>query len=254
MVELKTPAEIDAMRAAGRIVARALAAVRERAAPGVRLCDLDETAAKVIADAGAEPLFHNYQPDWAPIPFPATICAGVNNAVLHGIPTDQRLNDGDVVSVDCGARLAGWCGDAATTFVVGAADPADTALIAAGERALNAGIKAARPGNTLGDVSAAIADSARGAGYGILDDHGGHGIGRTMHETPYVPNEGRAGRGMKLRAGMVVAVEPVLTRGGDAAWTAPDGWTVHVADGSHGTHSEHTVAVTEKGPRVLTHQ
>ncbi|MBB4935216.1 methionyl aminopeptidase [Lipingzhangella halophila] len=254
MVELKTPGEIDAMRAAGRIVARALAAVRERAAPGVQLRELDETAAKVIADAGAEPLFLGYHPDWAPIPFPGTICASVNDAVLHGIPTDLRLRDGDLVSVDCGARLHGWCGDAATTFVVGTAGPADTALIEAGERALRAGIKAARPGNTIGDIAAAIAGVARGAGYGILDDQGGHGIGHEMHEAPYVPNEGRAGRGMKLRPGLVVAIEPVLTGGDDAAWTAPDGWTVHAADGSRSTHCEHTVAVTTSGPRVLTLQ
>ncbi len=254
MVELKTPAEIDAMRAAGRIVAQALAAVRERAAAGVPLRELDATAAKVIAAAGAEPLFLGYHPGWAPIPFPATICASVNDAVLHGIPTDQQLHDGDVVSVDCGARLRGWCGDAATSFVVGNADPADTALIDVGERALRAGIEAVRPGTTVGDVAAAIAERARGAGYGILEDHGGHGIGRAMHEPPHMPNEGRPGRGMKLREGMVVAIEPVLTRRGDAAWTAPDGWTVHAADGSRATHCEHTVAVTKRGPRVLTRQ
>ncbi|GAA3740806.1 methionyl aminopeptidase [Spinactinospora alkalitolerans] len=252
MVELKTPAEIEAMRAAGRIVARALDAVRAHAAAGVRVRELDEVAAKVIADAGAEPLFLGHHPSGAPAPFPDTVCASLNDAVAHGVPTDERIEDGDVVSIDCGARLRGWCADAATTFIAGAADPADAAMIAATDRALRAGIEAARPGRTIGDVSEAIGGAARGAGYGMLADHGGHGIGRVMHEAPHVPNEGRGGRGMRLRPGLVLALEPMLTRGGDAYRIAPDGWTVRTADGSRAAHSEHTVAITADGPLVLT--
>ncbi|MBB6174102.1 methionyl aminopeptidase [Nocardiopsis mwathae] len=251
MVELKTPTEIEAMREAGRIVARALAAVRGHAEPGVLLGDLDDLAKQVVTDAGAEPLFLGHLPTWAPTPFPGAICASVNDAVLHGIPTG-RLGDGDLVSIDCGARLEGWCGDAAITFTVGQADPADTALIAATDRALSAGIDAARPGATLGDVAAAIGAVARDAGYGSVDDHGGHGIGRDMHEPPYVPNEGRPGRGMRLRPGLVIALEPIFTRGGGAYRNDPDGWTVRTLDGSRGAHIEHTVAVTEGGPKVLT--
>ncbi|ASU81964.1 methionine aminopeptidase [Nocardiopsis gilva YIM 90087] len=252
MVELKTPSEIEAMREAGRIVAQALDAVREHAAPGVPMAELDALARRVITDAGAEPLFLGYHPDWAPTPFPGTICASVNDAVVHGVPNGGRLRDGDVVSIDCGARLRGWCGDAAITFTVGRGDPADTALIAETERALSAGIEAARPGATLGDVSAAIGHVTRDAGYGAVADHGGHGIGRTMHEAPFVSNDGRGGRGMRLRPGLVLALEPMLTRGSGAYRTDADGWTVRTLDGSRAAHSEHTVAVTEDGPMVLT--
>lgn len=253
MVELKTPTEIEQMRAAGRVVGRALAAVRRHAAVGVPVRELDEVAAKVIADAGAEPLFLGYRPPWAPVaPFPATICASVNDVVVHGIPTGERLRDGDVVSVDCGARLRGWCGDAAVSFIVGTADPADEALVAATDRALQAGIAAAQVGARLGDVSHAIAGAARAAGFPLLADHGGHGIGRAMHEDPYVPNEGTAGRGLRLRPGLVVALEPMLTRGGRRHRTDPDGWTVRTADGSRAAHSEHTVAITGDGPQLLT--
>lgn len=252
MVELKTPAEVTAMARAGQVVARALRAARAAAAAGTRVRDLDAAAAAVIAEAGAEPLFLDYRPHWASTPFPATVCVSVNDAVVHGIPGGGRLRDGDVVSVDCGARLYGWCADAAITFTVGTADPADTALVAATDRALHAGIAAARPGNTIGDIASAITRTARGAGYGMLADHGGHGIGRAMHEPPYVPNEGHGGRGMRLRPGLVLALEPMLTRGGDAYRTDADGWTVRTLDGGRAAHSEHTVAVTARGPRVLT--
>lgn len=253
MIELKTSGELDAMRHAGRVVADALAAIRAHAGVGVRLHELDEVAAEVIAKAGARPSFLNYHPSFAPSPYPAVICASVNDAVVHGIPGRRRLADGDLLSIDCGAHLDGWCGDAAVSFVVGRADPADVTLIGTTEQALQAGIAAARPGQRLGDVSHAIGTVGRTAGYGLLARHGGHGVGRAMHEAPHVPNEGRPGRGLQLRPGLVIALEPMLLAGGrDTYRTDPDGWTVRTSDGSRAAHVEHTVAVTDDGPCVLT--
>jgi len=250
---IKSDDEIALMREAGQIVASALDAVRRQAFVGVSLRELDGLAESVIRARGAEPLFKDYHPRWSPTPFPGTICASVNDVVVHGIPDDQRLVDGDLVSVDCGARMAGWCGDAAISFVVGAVDPADHALIDATERALSAGISAARPGNTMGDIADAIGSSARSGGYGLLADHGGHGIGREMHESPSVPNEGRAGSGIRLEVGLVIALEPMLiASGGDGYVVDDDGWTIRTADGSRAAHAEHTVAVTASGPRILT--
>jgi methionyl aminopeptidase len=253
MVELKSDGEVAAMREAGQIVAAALDAVRRHARAGVSLRELDDVAASVISGRGAQPLFLNYHPRWAPTPFPGVICASVNDVVVHGIPSDERLGNGDLVSIDCGARFDGWCGDAAISFVVGEPDPCDLDLIAVTERALDAGIAAARPGNTMGDIGDAIGSVARRAGYGLLADHGGHGIGRRMHEEPSVPNEGRAGRGMRLEPGLVIALEPMLVAGGQDAYRVDDdGWTIRTRDGSRAAHAEHTVAVTATGPRVLT--
>lgn len=253
MIELKSRTELEAMRAAGGVVASALAAVRAQAVVGVSLAELDEVAAQVISEAGAVPSFLHYHPRFAPTPYPAVICASVNDAVVHGIPTRYRLAEADLVSIDCGAHLDGWCGDSAISFVVGRADPADVALIDAAEGALGAGIAAARPGNRLGDVSHAVGVVARSGGYGLLADHGGHGIGRAMHEAPHVANEGVPGRGMRLVPGLVIAIEPMLIAGGgDDYRLLPDGWTLVTADGSRAAHVEHTVAITEDGPVVLT--
>ncbi|WP_017581595.1 type I methionyl aminopeptidase [Nocardiopsis valliformis] len=253
MVEIKTPEEIALMREAGRVVAHALAAARDLTEPGRTTADLDRAAAEVIADAGADPLFLGYQPAWAPTPFPGVTCISVNDEIVHGPPGQRVLADGDLVSVDCGARLRGWSGDAAISFVVGEAYPADLALIAATEAALARGIAAARPGSRLGDVGHAIAAEARAAGYGLTADHGGHGIGRTMHEAPDVANDGRPGRGYKLRPGLALAIEPMLVRGGSDGYAhSEDGWTVISDDGSRAAHCEHTIAVTEDGPVVLT--
>ncbi|PRX49110.1 methionyl aminopeptidase [Prauserella shujinwangii] len=253
MIELKSPGEIDAMRVAGKVVATALRAVREGAAVGTSLRELDEIAASVLADAGAGSPFLHYHPGFAPSPFPAVLCTSVNDAVVHGVPTNYRLRDGDLLSIDFGAEVDGWHGDAATSFVVGTADPGDLDLIATTERALAAGIEAARPGNRLGDIGHAIGGVGRAAGYGMLADHGGHGIGRAMHEAPSVPNEGRPGRGLRLRPGMVIAIEPMLIAGGgDSYRVAADGWTLHTVDGSRAAHAEHTVAITADGPRILT--
>lgn len=253
MIELKSPGEIDALRAAGRIVAGALAAIRSAASVGVSLRELDEVAAGVIADTGAVPSFLNYLPHFADTPYPAVICASVNDAIVHGIPTGYRLRDGDLVSIDCGAHLDGWRGDSAVSFTVGRADDQDTQLIETTERALAAGIASGVPGNRIGDIGSVIGPIARAAGYGILAGHGGHGVGRAMHEQPHVPNEGTPGRGIGLRPGMVIAIEPMfIIGGGDEYRKDADGWTLRSRDGQRAAHAEHTIAVTEDGPVVLT--
>lgn len=249
----KSAAEIELMAAAGALVGQALAAARTAAAPGVTLAELDALAEQVIVAAGGTPLFKNYHPSWSPTPFPGTICASVNDVVVHGIPDATALHDGDLVSIDCGARLDGWCGDAAISFVVGTASPDDDRLVGAAEDALAAGIAAAQPGNTLGDIGFAIANVARGRGYGLLAHHGGHGIGTEMHESPSVANEGIPGHGAKLFAGLVLALEPMLIADGTAAYAVDaDGWTIRSASGARAAHCEHTVAITERGPRILT--
>lgn len=253
MIELKSARDITVMRGAGRVVAHALEAVRAHAAVGVPLRELDSVAAKVIKGAGAQPAFLNYHPSWAPVPFPRVICASINDAVVHGIPDGTRLSDGDLVSIDCGAFVDGWCGDAAISFIVGQPDPVDAALIEATDAALERGIAAAVAGSRLGDVGHAIGNVVRRAGYGLLADHGGHGIGRAMHEAPFVWNEGRSGHGFRLRPGLVIAIEPMLIAGGaDDYLTDDNGWTLRSASGMKASHSEHTVAITEDGPLVLT--
>lgn len=253
MVELKTDAAIDAMREAGRVVAHALAAARTAATVGIRLSDLDDAAATVIREAGARPVFQHYKPSWAPTPFPAVTCLSVNDTIVHGIPDRYRLRDGDLLSIDCGAELDGWTGDAATSFTVGTPHPADQQLITTAEQALTAAITAAQPGARIGDISAAISHISRTAGYGIPHGFGGHGIGRHMHEDPAVPNDGRPRRGFPLRPGLVLALEPMLIAGGtDHHQTAPNGWALHTSDGSRAAHVEHTIAITTHGPRILT--
>jgi methionyl aminopeptidase len=253
MVELKTDTSIDAMYAAGQVVGQALTAVRKAADVGVSLLELDEAARDVLRAAGASSPFLGYRPTFALTPFPAVICASVNDAIVHGIPTGYRLRDGDLVSIDCGAELDGWVGDSAISFTVGRPRPADTRLIDTAERALTAGIEAAVVGNRIGDIAHAIGTVCRAGGYGIMDDFGGHGVGRRMHEDPPVPNEGRPRRGLPLRHGMVIAIEPMLIAGGtDGYHAASDGWTLRTNDGSRAAHVEHTVAITESGPRILT--
>ncbi|MFC9122649.1 type I methionyl aminopeptidase [Streptomyces sp. NPDC057067] len=253
MVQLKTDSSIEAMRETGRVVAQLLTAVREAAAVGVSLLELDEVARGVLRDARAGSPFLNYRPHFAPTPFPAVICASVNDAIVHGIPTAYRLRDGDLVSIDAGAILDGWAGDSAISFIVGRARPEDTRLVDTAYAALDAGIAAAVVGNRIGDIAHAIGTVCRGAGYGIPEGFGGHGIGRQMHEDPGVPNEGRPGRGMPLRHGLVLAIEPMLIAGGgDVFHPDRDGWTLRTDDGSRAAHAEHTVAITDSGPRILT--
>ncbi|MFI6851517.1 type I methionyl aminopeptidase [Streptomyces sp. NPDC050416] len=253
MVELKTDVSIDAMYEAGQVAARALTAAQKAADVGVSLLELDEVAHDVLREAGATSPFLGYRPAFAPTPFPAVLCVSVNDAIVHGIPTRYRLRDGDLVSIDFGAELGGWVGDSALSFVVGTPREADLRLIETAERALAAGIEAAVVGNRIGDIAHAIGTVCRAAGYGIPDGFGGHGIGRRMHEDPGVPNEGRPGRGMRLRHGMALAIEPMVIAGGiDTFHPAPDGWTLMTDDGSRAAHAEHTVAITDAGPRILT--
>jgi methionyl aminopeptidase len=252
-IELKTRGELEAMRAAGLVVAAALAALAERVKPGVSTAELDELAEQIIRDAGAVPSFKGYHG------FPASICASVNDQVVHGIPAStQVLAEGDLISVDCGAILAGWHGDSAVTLPVGAVTEPERALSEATERAMYAGIEKLRPGAKLFDVSAAIEASARssaranGLDYGIVPEYGGHGIGSEMHMDPFLPNLGKPGKGPRLRVGMAIAVEPMLTLGSAKTRELDDGWTVVTLDGSRAAHWEHSVAVTEDGPWILT--
>jgi methionyl aminopeptidase len=253
-VELKTDGEIAFMREAGRVVAAMLTETQQHARAGVRLRDLDAVARDVLDRHGATSPFLGYQPHFSTTPFPGVICASVNDVIVHGIPGDDELHDGDLVSIDAGATLDGWSADAATTFVVGETPrPADDRLIGATRAALEAGIAAATPGARLGDVSAAIGASVRASGFGLLADHGGHGIGRTMHESPYVANDGRPGRGPRLEVGWTLALEPMLLASGRADYQhGDDGWAVLTTDGGRSAHVEHTVAVTHDGPQVLT--
>lgn len=253
MVVLKSPAELSAMREAGQVVARTLAAVSDAARPGIRLAELDQLAAEVIAGLGAKPSFLGYRPRFAGTPFPAVLCLSVNEAIIHGIPDHRALRDGDLLSIDCGACVDGFHGDAAVTVPVGTVDPAGHRLAGTAAAALAAGIAAARPGGRIGDISSAIQSVCRGAGYGMPAGFGGHGVGTAVHEDPDVPNTGRPGRGLRLPEGLVIAIEPMVLEGGrDRIRLLPDGWTVVTADRSRAAHAEHTVAITAGGPVILT--
>ncbi len=252
MIELRTAAEIEQMKAAGEFVASVLEATRAAASIGTNLLELDRIAHDMIRAAGAESCYIDYHPSFGASPFGKVICTSVNDAALHGLPHDYRLRDGDLLSLDFAANVDGWVADSAISFVVGSPRDEDLRLIQVCELALEAGIDAARAGNKIGDISSAIGEVARAAGLGVNLDFGGHGVGRTMHGDPHVPNDGRAGRGLKLRPGLVFAIEPWLMLGTDEIYTDRDGWTLRSADGSRAAHVEHTVAVTEDGPLVLT--
>ncbi|CAI9414087.1 Methionine aminopeptidase 1 [Nocardioides sp. T2.26MG-1] len=252
MIELRTPAQIEQMRPAGRFVADVLTALAERADVGVNLLELDALAHQMIRERGAESCYIDYHPSFGASPFGKVLCTSVNDAVLHGLPHDYRLQDGDLLSVDFAASVDGWVADSALSLVVGTPRPEDLELIEVTSRALDAAIDAARAGNRLGDISAAIGDVARAAGLGINLQFGGHGVGRTMHGEPHVANDGRPGRGLKLRPGLVLALEPWFLHTTDEIYTDADGWTLRSKDGSRGAHMEHTVAITADGPLVLT--
>jgi len=252
VIELRSTAEIEAMRPAGRFVAEVLTELATHVAPGVSLLELDGVAHAMIRDRGAASCYIDYHPSFGAMPFGKVLCTSVNDAVLHGLPHDYVLRDGDLLSVDMAAGIDGWVADSALSVIVGTPDPADRALIEATEAALSAGISAAQPGGRLGDISAAIGEVARSYGYGVNAEFGGHGIGRTMHEAPHVSNNGRARRGMKLEPGLTIAIEPWFCRSTDEITFDKDGWTIRSADGSRTAHSEHTVAITASGPQVLT--
>lgn len=252
VIELRTPAEIEQMRPAGRFVASVLEATSKAAAPGVNLLELDALAHDMIREAGATSCYIDYHPSFGGSPFGKVICTSVNDAVLHGLPHDYALKDGDLLSLDFAASVDGWVADSAISIVVGTPRDEDLRLIDTTRRALDAGIAAARPGNRIGDISRAIADVAKAEGLSINTDFGGHGVGRTMHGEPHVPNNGRPGRGMPLKPGLVIAIEPWFLHTTDRIVTDPDGWTLRSVDGSRGAHSEHTIAVTDGDPLVLT--
>ena len=247
-IEIKTPEQVKIMREAGLVVAHTLRAVAEAVGPGVSTAELDALAEREIRAAGAVPSFKGYHG------YPATICTSVNDEIVHGIPSQDRcLRDGDIISVDCGAIVRGWHGDAALTVGVGAIAAEHASLLQACENALWQGLAQAQAGHRLGDVSHAVEASVRGAGrYGVVEEYTGHGIGSAMHMDPPVPNYGRAGRGPRLAPGMALAIEPLVVLGDEETVLLEDGWTVITADGSWAAHFEHTVAITDDGPWVLT--
>jgi len=253
MVTIKRPEEIARMRRAGTILVDVLARLEAELRPGVSTGALDAIAEKMIRDAGAIPSFLGYLGVRGSVPFPGSICASINDEVVHGIPSRRRtLQDGDVVKLDVGCIWQGWHADTARTFSVGTVSPKVTELMAATRRGMEAGIAAAIPGNRLGDVGAAIEAVAREHGYGVVRPFVGHGIGTAMHEDPQVPNYGRPGTGMRIEAGMCFAIEPMFNLGDDDVGMLDDGWTVVTADGSVSAHFEDTIAVTPSGPEVLT--
>ena len=248
VIEVKTPEQFARMREAGLVVANTLRVLAEAVRPGISTADLDAIAKREIRAAGAVPSFLGYYG------YPATICTSVNEEIVHGIPSEKRhLNPGDVISIDCGAIVDGWHGDAALSVGVGEIDPADQALLDACEAALWQGIAQAVPGHRLSDISHAVEESVRASGeYGLIREYTGHGIGTAMHMEPAVPNYGPPGQGPRLRAGMALAIEPMITRGGERTDELSDGWTVVTVDGSRAAHFEHTIAITPDGPWVLT--
>ncbi|MCH7232739.1 type I methionyl aminopeptidase [Glycomyces sp. L485] len=252
MIEYYSPAEIERMRPAGRFVAETLTELADVADVGVNLLDLDALAARRIKEAGGTSCYVDYHPSFGGSPFGKVLCTSVNDAVLHGLPYNYKLRDGDLLCLDFAVSVNGWVADSAVSVVVGTPRDEDLKLIDTAARALDAGIAAATPDHKLGDVSAAIAEVARGEGLAINTQFGGHGVGREMHADPQVPNDGRPGRGLRLKPGLVIAIEPWFLHTTDEIRYDPDGWTLRSADGSRGAHMEHTIAVTEGEPIVLT--
>jgi methionyl aminopeptidase len=243
---MKSAEDFEKMKVAGAVVAAAHAAVRATAVPGTTMLELDAVAHEVIRSNNCRPSFLGYHG------FPASICTSPNHVIVHGIPDGTRLREGDVLSIDVGAIYEGWHGDAAFTMAIGDVAPEVEELIEVTERGLWAGIAAAQPGNRLGDVGHAISKVAEPHGYGVVREYIGHGIGRQMHEAPDVPNYGRAGRGLKLKPGMAIAIEPMFNLGTAETAVLDDGWTVVTQDGKTSAHWEHTVLITKEGPVVST--
>lgn len=252
MIEILSPAEVDRARRTSALVGTILQTLRERTTVGTNLLDVDRWARTMIEDAGAVSCYVDYAPSFGRGPFGHHVCTAVNDAVLHGLPHDRSLADGDLLTLDLAVTLDGIAADAAISFVVGDAAPADTALIDTTERALAAGIAAAGPGVRTGDVSHAIGSVLTAAGYPVNTEFGGHGIGSTMHQDPHIANTGRPGRGYTLRPGLLLALEPWVMADTDELVTDPDGWTLRSATGARTAHTEHTVAITEDGVEVLT--
>lgn len=247
MIIVKSSREIDLMRTASKIVAEIHVRLKEKLAPGMTTLDLDRLAEEWTKELGSVPAFKGYRG------YQHTLCISVNEVVVHGIPSDKKvLKDGDIVGLDMGVIYKGWYGDAARTWAVGTVTDDAVKLMEATEKSLMAGIEQVRPGATTGDIGAAVQAVAEAAGYSIVRDFVGHGIGRKLHEDPQVPNYGRAGKGEKLRAGMVLAIEPMVNAGSADVYIASDGWTALTVDGSLSAHFEHSVAVTESGHEILS--
>ncbi len=248
MIQLKSPREIEIMAQGGRILAETVETLCAAVRPGVSTAELDEIAETFIrAREGATPAFKGLYG------FPGSVCASINNEIVHGIPSRRRtLQEGDIISLDVGVRYHGFFTDSATTVAVGAVPPESQRLLDVTEAALAAGIEAAQPGNHLGDIGAAVQAVVEGAGFSVVKDLVGHGIGVEFHEKPQVPNYGKPKRGMKLAVGLTIAIEPMVNMGSAETREMPDRWTIVTADGSRSAHFEHTVAVTEQGPRILT--
>ncbi len=250
-VIIKSRQDIQAMREASKINMEALYAMRDAVRPGVTTAELDRIAAAVIARYGATAPFLGYPPG-SRHPFPASVCTSVNEELVHGIPGPRVLKEGDIISLDCGTFYKGFVSDAALTVAVGQVSPQVQRLIEVTERALYIGIEQSVPGNRVGDISSAIQTYVESHGFNVPREYGGHGVGRTMHEDPHIPNWGKPGVGFKLRPGMTFALEPMVMMGGPATKVLEDHWTVVTADGSLCAHFEHTIAVTENGPEILT--
>jgi methionyl aminopeptidase len=246
MIPVKTKSEVEQMRRAGDLVARTLNLVEESARPGMTTRELDRLAEEFIRAQGGEPAFKGY------LDYPSTLCISIDDEVVHGIPGDRCLEEGQIVSVDVGVRLDGWYGDSARTLSLGEVGARARELLAATQEALQCGIQQARAGNHLGDISSAVQTFAEQNGYSVVRDLVGHGIGRQMHEEPQVPNFGSPSTGVELKAGMVLAIEPMINVGGPAITFSADKWTVRTADGTLSAHFEHTVAISDNGPDILT--
>lgn len=251
-VVLKQESEIELIRAASQLVSRTLGEVKKHIAPGIALSQLDRIAEQFIRDNGAEPAFKNYRPDSDHTPFPYTLCLSLNHEVVHGFATDRVLNDGDIISVDCGVKLNGYYGDSAYTFTVGNVDERVCQLLSVTKQALYLAIDKAVEGGRLGDVSAAVQTHVESHGYSVVREMVGHGVGKKLHEPPEVANYGRRGEGMKLKSGLVIAIEPMINLGRKDVVRGNDGWTIMTADGSPSAHFEHTVAVRRGKADILT--
>ena len=253
MITLKKPAEIDRMKRAGMVVADILKKMREMIAPGVDTLSLDRAAEELIAKANAKASFKGYRVPGIAAAFPGSICVSINDEVVHGIPSANRLlAEGDIVSIDVGAIVEGYHGDAACTYPVGAVGESRAALLETTYRALCIGIEQVRPGRTIGDIGHAVEEWVLARKCGLVRDYAGHGIGRKLHEAPQVPNHGRAGTGMTMKSGMTFCVEPMVMNGAEQVRSLKDGWTVVTADGSDAAHFEHTLHVTDDGVEILT--
>ena len=253
MIKIKRPEEIELMRVAGRVTAEVLDIMRESIKPGISTGELDRLAEEHIRKNNGIPAFKNYKPAFNMTPFPGTICASINEEIVHGIPDFNRiLQEGDIISVDVGAYVNGYCGDAACTYAVGAVSPEKQKLLEVTEDSLNRAIAAALVGNTLGDIGYAVESYVKPLGFGIVRDYTGHGIGKNMHEAPQIPNYGKAGQGMTLKTGMTIAIEPMIMSGREDVKVGANGWTVSTVDKSDAAHFERSIVILDDGPEILT--